>query len=64
MNPIKERVKVELDELTRKTMSLEIENQALKKEKDEISKNRISELDEKLVDDLKNSCDLKVTIKV
>ncbi len=38
-----------LDELTRKIMSLEIEKQALKKEKDEISKNRIKEIDEKLV---------------
>ena len=45
-----ESMPVELDELTRKIMSLEIEKQALKKEKDEISKNRISELDEKLVD--------------
>ena len=44
-----ESMPVELDELTRKIMSLEIEKQALKKEKDEISKNRISELDEKLV---------------
>ncbi len=38
-----------LDELTRKIMSLEIEKQALKKEKDEISKNRTKEIDEKLV---------------
>ena len=45
-----ESMPVELDELTRKIMSLEIEKQALKKEKDEISKNRISEIDEKLVD--------------
>ena len=42
-----ESMPVELDELTRKIMSLEIEKQALKKEKDEISKNRISEIDEK-----------------
>ena len=45
-----ESMPVELDELTRKIMSLEIEKQALKKEKDEISKNRINEIDEKLVD--------------
>ncbi|MBD9106227.1 AAA family ATPase [bacterium] len=45
-----ESMPVELDELTRKIMSLEIEKQALKKEKDEISRNRISEIDEKLVD--------------
>ena len=45
-----ESMPVELDELTRKIMSLEIEKQALKKEKDEISKNRRSEIDEKLVD--------------
>ena len=45
-----ESMPVELDELTRKIMSLEIEKQALKKEKDEISKNRINEIDEKLID--------------
>ena len=45
-----ESMPVELDELTRKIMSLEIEKQALKKEKDEISKNRISEIDEKLIE--------------
>ena len=45
-----ESMPVELDELARKIMSLEIEKQALKKEKDEISKNRINEIDEKLVD--------------
>ena len=45
-----ESMPVELDELTRKIMSLEIEKQALKKEKDEISKNRINEIDENLVD--------------
>ena len=38
----------ELDELNRKIMSLEIEKQALKKEKDEISKNKVKEIDEKL----------------
>ena len=45
-----ESMPVELDELTRKIMSLEIERQALKKEKDEISKKRINEIDESLVD--------------
>ena len=44
-----ESMPVELDELTRKIMSLEIERQALKKEKDEISKKRIDEIDESLV---------------
>ena len=43
-----ESMPVELDELTRKIMSLEIERQALKKEKDDISKKRIDEIDEKL----------------
>ena len=38
-----------LDELTRKIMSLEIEKEALKKEKDDISKNRIKEIDDKLL---------------
>ena len=41
-------VPVELDTLTRKIMSLEIERQALKKEKDEISKARLSKVDEEL----------------
>ena len=45
-------VPVELDELTRKIMSLEIEKQAIKKEKDEISKARLEKIDEEL-DDLK-----------
>ena len=44
-----ESMPVLLDELTRKIMSLEIERQALKKEKDDISKKRIDEIDEKLV---------------
>ena len=39
-----ESMPVELDELTRKIMSLEIERQALKKEKDDISKKRIDEI--------------------
>ena len=38
-------VPTELDTLTRKIMKLEIERKSLKKEKDEISKNRIMELD-------------------
>ena len=41
-------VPVELDELTRKIMSLEIERQAIKKEKDEISKERLKKIDEEL----------------
>ena len=43
-------VPVELDELTRKIMSLEIERQAIKKEKDEISKERLKKIDEELED--------------
>ena len=43
-----ESVPVELDTLTRKIMSFEIEKEALKKEKDDISKNRIVELNEKI----------------
>ena len=45
-------VPVELDELTRKIMSLEIERQAIKKEKDEISKTRLEKISAEL-DDLK-----------
>ena len=45
-------VPVELDELTRKIMSLEIEKQAIRREKDEISKARLEKIDEEL-DDLK-----------
>ena len=41
-------VPVDLDNLTRKIMSLEIERQALKKEKDDISKARLSKIDEEL----------------
>lgn len=50
-------VPVELDTLTRKIMKLEIEKQALKKEKDDISKNRVSVIDndlEKLKEEEKN----------
>ena len=43
-------VPVELDELTRKIMSLEIERQAIKKEKDEISKARLEKINEELED--------------
>lgn len=39
-------VPTELDQLTRKIMTLEIEREALKKEKDEISKSRVKEIDE------------------
>jgi len=45
-----ESVPTELDTLTRKIMQLEVEKQALKHEKDELSKKRISEIDSKLVD--------------
>ena len=41
-------VPVDLDNLTRRIMSLEIERQALKKEKDEISKAQLSKIDEEL----------------
>ena len=43
-----ESVPVELDTLTRNIMRLEIEKEAIKKEKDDISKNRVIEIDEKL----------------
>ena len=54
-----ESMPVELDELTRKIMSLEIERQALKKEKDDISKKRIDEIDEKLVSMKEQEADLR-----
>lgn len=54
-----ESMPVELDELTRKIMSLEIERQALKKEKDDISKKRINEIDEKLVTMKEQEVDLR-----
>ncbi|MBQ9181636.1 MAG: AAA family ATPase [Bacilli bacterium] len=41
-------VPVNLDTLTRKIMMLEVEKQALKKEKDDISKNRVIEIDKEL----------------
>ena len=43
-----ESVPVELDTLSRKIMQLEVEKQALKHEKDELSKNRVIEIDKKL----------------
>ncbi len=43
-------VPVELDTLTRQIMTLEIEREALKKEKDEISKNRVMEIDNTMQD--------------
>lgn len=54
-----ESMPVELDELTRKIMSLEIERQALKKEKDDISKKRIDEIDESLVTMKEKETDLR-----
>ena len=47
-----ESVPVELDTLTRNIMQLEVEKQALKHEKDELSKNRVLEIEKKL-DELK-----------
>ena len=43
-----ESVPTELDTLTRNIMRLEIEKEAIKKEKDDISKNRMIEIDKKL----------------
>ncbi len=43
-------VPTSLDNLTRKIMRLEIERQAIKKEKDDLSKKRRTEIDEKLKD--------------
>ena len=43
-----ESVPVELDTLTRKIMQLEVEKEALKKEKDDMSKSRLKELTEKI----------------
>ena len=48
-----ESVPVELDTLTRKIMQLEVEKQALRHEKDELSKSRVIEIDKKL-DELKS----------
>ena len=41
-------VPIELDVLTKKIMQLEVEKEALKKEKDDISKNRVKEIDDDL----------------
>lgn len=49
----------ELDNLSRKIMSLEIEKEALKKEKDEISLARIDEINKKLVSMKENESSLK-----
>ena len=43
-----ESVPTNLDTLTRKIMQLEVEREAIKKEKDELSKNRLAEIDKKL----------------
>ena len=43
-----ESVPTELDSLTRKIMQLQIEKQALKKEKDDLSKNRVNDIDKEL----------------
>ena len=47
-----ESVPTELDNLTRKIMQLEVEKEALKKEKDDFSLNRVSQID-KTLEDLK-----------
>ena len=43
-------VPIDLDILTKKIMQLEVEREALKKEKDDISKNRVQEINDELVD--------------
>ncbi len=43
-------VPIDLDILTKKIMQLEVEREALKKEKDDISKNRVKEINDELVD--------------
>ncbi len=42
-------VPIDLDVLTKKIMQLEVEKEALKKEKDDISRNRVKEIDDSLV---------------
>ncbi|HHT38253.1 MAG TPA: AAA domain-containing protein [Mollicutes bacterium] len=42
-------VPVEIDSLTRRIMQLEVENHALKNEKDEASRNRLKEINEELI---------------
>ena len=44
-----ESVPTDMDRLTRKIMQLQIEKEALKKEKDDISKNRLQEIEKQLV---------------
>ncbi len=51
-----ESVPSSLDNLNREIMQLEIEKEALKKEKDDLSKNRITEIDNKLIS-LKETAD-------
>ena len=45
-----ESVPVELDEVQRRVMQLEIEREALRKEKDEASKERLQKLEKELAD--------------
>ena len=47
---------IELDELSRRVMQLEIEREALKKERDEASKHRLEKLEKELAE-LKDQCD-------
>ena len=60
-----ESVPVELDNLNRSIMQFEIEKEALKKEKDDISKNRVIEIDNNLAElknranDLNNKWDME-----
>ena len=54
-----ESVPTELDNLERNIMTLEIEKQALKKEKDDISKNRIESIDKELLSLKEKEKDLK-----
>ena len=42
----------EMDEISRKIMQLEVEKKALKHEKDELSKNRVNEIDKKLENEM------------
>ena len=52
-------VPVPLDKLTRKIMSLEIERQALKKEKDDLSRARVMKIDEELSDLKKEESEMR-----
>ena len=54
-----ESVPTSLDNLTRKIMQLEVEKQALKKEKDDFSKNRMDEIDTKLTELRENERNLR-----